>query len=65
MQPVGGVVAIVALTWCVGRARTLSEMRAHSRLPVPDWLYHWIRFVIPAGVVAILVYGWTSRFLES
>lgn len=60
MQPVGGAIAVVALAWCLHRAKALDELRANSSLPVPGWLYHWIKYGIPLGILATLVYGWAS-----
>lgn len=61
MQPVGAVIAVIALAWCIGTRKALEEMRRNSRLPVPVWLFHWIKYGIPVGIVGTLVYGWVSR----
>ena len=50
--------AVVALAWSVGRARVLAELRRNSRLPVPDWLFYWIKYGIPTGIAVALVVGW-------
>ena len=60
MQPLGGVLAIIALTWCVGRAKTIEQLRRNSRLVIPTWLYYWIKFGIPLGILATLCYGWLN-----
>jgi len=60
MQPIGGVLAIIALAWCVGRAKTIEQLRRNSRLVIPMWLYYWIKFGIPLGILATLGYGWFS-----
>ena len=60
MQPIGGVIAILALAWCAGRAKTLEQFRRNARLPIPNWLYHWIKYGIPLGILATLAYGWGS-----
>ncbi len=65
MQPVGGVVALVAVTWCLGRTRTLDEIRRNARLPIPVWLFYWVKFGIPVAILAVLGYGWASRLLGS
>lgn len=61
MQPVGAVIAVIALTWCIGTRRALEEMRRNSCLPVPVWLFHWIKYGIPVGIAGTLVYSWASR----
>lgn len=60
MQPVGGVLGVVALAWFVGRAKTLDELRRNSRLPIPLWLFYWIKWGIPPGILITLVYGWIA-----
>lgn len=61
MQPVGAVIAVIALAWCIGTRRALEELRRNSRLPVPVWLFHWNKYGIPVGIVGTLIYGWASR----
>ncbi len=61
MQPVGSALSVVAMAWCLGRAKTLGELRANSSLPVPTWLYYWIKFGIPVGIASTLIYGWIDR----
>lgn len=60
MQPLGGALAIIALAWCVGRAKTIEQLRRNSRLVIPTWLYYWIKWGIPIGILATLGYGWFS-----
>ena len=63
MQPLGSAIALVALAWCIGRARALEEIGRASRLPISGFLLAWIKYVLPAGILATLVYGWVSFFL--
>jgi len=58
MQPIGAGLAVIAVAWCLGRARTLEQFRRSSRLPVPGWLFLWIKWVIPSAMIVILVMGW-------
>ena len=58
MQPIGSAIAVVALCWCAGRGRALAELRRSSSLPVPVWLFWWMRVVIPAAILLIVVAGW-------
>jgi len=65
MQVLGGGVTVVALTWSYGRGRGPSEVaretmgveRIHPLLVV------WVRWVIPLGIGATLVYGWWERWV--
>lgn len=61
MQPLGGAVAVVALVWSFGRARALEEMSRGGALPAPSLLVLWLRWVVPGGILTILVYGWWER----
>jgi len=56
MQPVGGLVAVIAFAWYVKIGDALSEMRRNSRLPIPTWLFYWIRVGVPVGIMSTLVF---------
>ncbi len=60
MQTFGAGIAVVAVAWYIGRSVALQEMREGSRLPVPTWIFYWIRYVLPAAIIVILVYGWLA-----
>jgi hypothetical protein len=60
MQPAGGAIAVLALTWSLGRARTLGEIRRNSGSPIPDWLFYWLKYGLPLGILATLLYGWAD-----
>ena len=61
MQPIGAVIAVVALTWSLGQTRALDEMRRNSQLPIPTWLFYWLKFAVPTGILATLGYGWFEQ----
>ena len=58
MQPFGAALAMVALLWCQGRAKALGEISRNSRLVLPRFLFYWMKYVVPTGVLIALVYGW-------
>jgi len=60
MQPLGAVIAVVALAWSMRRAKALEEIGRNTSLPVPNLLYYWIKYVIPIGILVTLIYGWTG-----
>ena len=60
MQPLGTVIALVAITWVLGRAKALEELSRNSTLATPVFLYYWIKYVIPTVIVSGLVYGWVG-----
>ncbi len=60
MQPVGGAIAVLALTWSLGRAKALGEIRRNSGAHIPDWLFYWLKYGLPLGILVTLVYGWAD-----
>ena len=52
MQPLGTVIALVAITWVLGRAKALEELSRNSTLATPVFLYYWIKYVIPTVIVS-------------
>lgn len=55
MQTLGSLLAVITLGWCVNRSAALAEMSSGGE-PVPAWLILWIRFGVPAAILA--VGGW-------
>ena len=63
MQPVGSAFAVVGLAWVVSRARALSEVnRGHDGKQIGEFWIFWLRWVVPAGIVLILVLGIADLF---
>jgi NSS family neurotransmitter:Na+ symporter len=56
MQTLGALFAVIAVGWFIDRREVLRQLdpRGVSRSTV--WLYHWLRFVVPAAI--LLVAGW-------
>ncbi len=63
MHPVGSVLAVIGLAWVVDRARALEEVNKGSdKMQVsPIWIF-WLRWVVPAGILLILVLGVRDLF---
>ena len=61
MQPVGALFSVVAFAWYLNIGDALSQMRRNSRLPIPTWLFYWIRLGVPGGIVSTLVFSWVAR----
>jgi NSS family neurotransmitter:Na+ symporter len=53
MQTLGALVAVVTVGWCMNRGAALAALSRGSARPVPLWLYLWIRFGIPSGILAV------------
>jgi len=61
MQPLGAVFAVLAFAWCLHRGDALSQLRRNTSLPVPDWLFYWIKYGLPIGIVSTLLFEWVSH----
>lgn len=60
MQPVGALFAVVAFAWYMNIGDALSQVRRNSRLPIPTWLFYWIRVGVPVGIVSTLLFSWVA-----
>jgi NSS family neurotransmitter:Na+ symporter len=56
MQTLGSLLAVLTIGWCVKRSAALAELSSHGARPIPGWLFYWIRFGIPAAIVAVGVW---------
>lgn len=50
MQTLGSLVAVLTVGWCISRSGALRELGKNGEMPVPMWLFYWIRFGIPAAI---------------
>jgi NSS family neurotransmitter:Na+ symporter len=55
MQVLGSALAVVALTWGLGRAATLGQIFGESPRGWRSACFHWLRFVVPGALLAILL----------
>jgi NSS family neurotransmitter:Na+ symporter len=53
MQTLGALLAALTVGWALDRGRALEELGRGGTRPFPVWLYYWIRFVIPAAILAV------------
>jgi NSS family neurotransmitter:Na+ symporter len=53
MQTLGALFAVICVGWCMQRSAALAALSAEGSRPVPMWLYYWIRFGIPAGIMTV------------
>ena len=53
MQTLGALLAVLTVGWCMHRSTAVEALSAQGSRPVPTWLYHWIRFGIPAGILTV------------
>ncbi|HTE50088.1 MAG TPA: sodium-dependent transporter [Kofleriaceae bacterium] len=53
MQTLGALLAVVALAWSLDRGAALAALGSDGQHPVPRWLFYWIRFGVPAAILAV------------
>ena len=64
MQPIGSALTLIGLGFFVSRGRALAEASRGSAKPLGGlWLF-WIRWVIPAAIVVVLLWGWSGTLRE-
>jgi NSS family neurotransmitter:Na+ symporter len=56
MQTLGALMAVITIGWCVNRSAALKAMAGERGPPVPEWLFYWIRFGIPAAILSVGVW---------
>lgn len=61
MQVLGGGVAVVAFAWSLGRPRALAAAGLGGT--AGRIFLVWVRWVIPLGVLATLIFGWWERWI--
>ena len=55
VQIFGAAVALLALTWGLGQPVVLAQLCGGRTTPWSRAYYHWLRWVVPGVLVAILV----------
>ncbi len=65
MQTLGSLLAVVTLGWCAHRSAVLAQLAGRGERPVPAWLFWWIRFGIPAVILAVGVWWLLTSVLHA
>ncbi len=64
MQPLGSAFTLIGLGFFVSRGRALAEAGRGASRPPGDWWRFWIRWVVPAGILVVLGWGWAGPIAE-
>jgi NSS family neurotransmitter:Na+ symporter len=56
MQILGSLLAVITFGWCMNRSAAIAELNSQGAAPVPMWMFHWIRFGIPAVIILLFVW---------
>ncbi len=59
-----GILTLIALGFFVSRGKTLAEINQGSSIRIGQFWIFWIRWVIPAAIVVILVSGWWPQLSQ-
>jgi NSS family neurotransmitter:Na+ symporter len=65
MQTLGALLAVVTVGWCMNRSAALASLAATGESPVSRALYAWIRFGIPAAIIAVGVWWLLTSVLHT
>jgi NSS family neurotransmitter:Na+ symporter len=65
MQTLGALVAVLAVGWCMKRSDALKQLGERGEVPVPMWLFYWIRFGIPAAIGGVGVWWLLSSVFST
>ena len=63
MQTLGALLAVITVAWCMDRSTALAALSAEGEPPAPVWLYYWIRFGIPAGILTVGIWWLLSSVI--
>lgn len=63
MQTLGALLAVLTFGWALRRADALRELGTGAARP-PVWLYYWLRFVVPAGILLVGIWWLLSDVLH-
>jgi NSS family neurotransmitter:Na+ symporter len=61
MQTLGALVAVIAVGWWISRAELLRQFGGENRAFV--WLYHWLRWVVPAIILMVGIWWVATEVL--
>ena len=64
MQTLGALVAAVTVGWAMNRSEAIRALSEGATRPVPNWLYLWIRWVIPGALLAVGIWWLVTDVLH-
>jgi len=64
MQTLGALVAAVTVGWAMSRGEAIRALSEGAPRAVPNWLYLWIRWVIPGALLAVGIWWLVTDVLH-
>ena len=55
MQVAGSLMALLALTWGLGKRETIRQVFSHEDARFQSFYFHWVRWVVPGALLTILL----------
>jgi SNF family Na+-dependent transporter len=65
MQTLGSLVAVLSVGWFMKRGNALKQLGERGEVPVPVWLYYWVRFGIPAAIGGVGIWWLLSSVFST
>jgi len=62
MQVTGSLFCLLALTWGLGKHKTLKQVFSHNGSAFQNLYFHWVRWVVPGALLVILLLYLRSVF---
>jgi NSS family neurotransmitter:Na+ symporter len=64
MQTLGALMAVLTFGWALDRSTALRELSSGDDRTSPLWLYYWLRFVVPGGILLVGVWWLLTDLLH-
>lgn len=61
----GALMAALAFGWALDRSAALAELASGGEGPPPVWLYYWIRYVVPGGILLVGLWWLITEVLRT
>lgn len=64
LQPVGSLLAVVAFIWMLPKLKAMEELQKSDKKPFPNWMYVWMRYVVPILIGVVVIMGARDLFID-
>jgi NSS family neurotransmitter:Na+ symporter len=64
MQTLGALLAVLTFAWALDRSAALRQLARDSPADPPPWLYYWLRFVVPGGILLVGIWWLLTEVLR-
>lgn len=64
MQTLGALLAVITFGWALHRSAALAQLAGSSASRRDVWLYYWLRFAVPGGILLVGVWWLLTEVLH-